>query len=170
MVLTNTGLVSTFESHLESPQYGPPGHEPGQLVSLQDTDPVLDISDDFLPGLLQAKVEVSTPEAAVVTVKYLVTFLQGKSFGKIQHRRDFLEILDSVLDIVLVGREVRVHKEERGSEEDEADGHGALRLELSARPGAEAVVLRDAAVPDEVPPQEDGEMEGAQGCGVEEDV
>ena len=75
-----------------------------------------------------------------------------------------------------------------------------LCLELSARPGAEAVVLGDGAVPYQVPPvggggggggeedecevgeeveegeeeegkpEEDGEVEGAEGGGVVEDV
>ena len=97
------GWPELYRMFLESPQYGSSGHEPGQLVSLQHADSVLDISDDFLPGLLQAEVKVSTPEAAVVAVKYFVAFLQRQSFGKIEHRGDLLEVLDSVLDIVLVG-------------------------------------------------------------------
>ena len=129
---------------LEAAQDGAAGHEPAQLVRLQHAHPVLDVADDLRPRLLQPEVEVTAPEAHVVTVEDLVALFQWKNFGKVEHGGNLLEVLHPVLDVLLVRGQVGVDEQEGGPEQDEAHSHCALGLKLGAGSRAEAVVLGNA--------------------------
>ena len=101
---------------LEASEYCPLVHEPGELVSLEDTDSVLDVTDDLLARLLQSEVQVSAPETTVVTIKYLVPLLQRQRLGEVEHGGDLLEVLHPVLDVLLVRGQVGVDEQEGGPE------------------------------------------------------
>lgn len=52
-----------------------------------------------------------------------------------------LNVLQSLLDLLLMGSEVRRDKQQRGAEHGETDGHSALGAEGCAWPHAETVLL-----------------------------
>ena len=155
---------------LEASEDGSLAHQPVELIGLHHTRTVLNVPDYLSSSLFKTKVQVSTPETHVVTVKYLVTLFKWKQFWKIEHGGDFLKVLHPILDILLVRRQVRVDKEQGRPEEDEAHRHRTLGLELGPGPRTKAVIFRDAAIPDQVTADEDREVKGSETGRVEEDV
>ena len=81
-----------------------------------------------------------------------MTLFQWKKFGKIEHGGDLLQVLDPVLDVLLVSRQVGVDKEEGSSKEDESNSNCSFGLELSTRSGAKTVIFWNTAIPNQVPP------------------
>ena len=156
-LLSSTLFFSRYY-YLESSKYCSLGHEPSQLVCFQNTNSILNVLDDLFSRLFQTKVQISAPETTIVAVKYLVTLFQWKKFGKIEHGRDLLQVLDPVLDVFLMSCQVGVDEQEGGSEENESYRHCSFGLELSSRSGAEAVIFRNTAIPNQISPADCVEM------------
>ena len=55
--------------------------------------------------------------------------LEWQQLGKVEHGVDLPEILDPVPDVLLVGRQVGVQKEEAAAEQDETNCDSTLREE-----------------------------------------
>ena len=84
-----------------------------ELIEFKDGKSILDITDDYFSGLINSKVEITAPECNIKVVgEVSMTASNGKRFGQVEHRVDFGQILDPVLNIVLVGGQMAVDQKE----------------------------------------------------------